>query len=159
MTNTTSRFKWLLLAGVFGGLSEVIWVSLYSTLNGTSVAAIGTAITATFYANTNGLVLAPVIGLVIHMGLSVLLAFGFGLLICPLVEQRFQFKQSALIASVITLAIVWKINFFLLLPAWNPEFISLLPISVTLVSKLLFGVAMGLVLSVQQAKSKTLSTI
>lgn len=149
MISTTSRLKWLLLAGVFGGLAEVIWISLYSALTDASVAAIGTGITATFFADANVLALAPVIGLVIHMALSVLLAFGFGLLIWPVLERRFQFKQTALIAAVMTLAVVWKINFFLLLPALNPEFISLLPLSVTLASKLLFGVTMGMVLTMR----------
>lgn len=147
---TISKNKMLLLAGVFGGLAEVIWIGLYSILTGSSFAAIGTAIVATFSADAATLALAPLFGLSIHMGLSVLLAFGFGLLLWPMIERRFARRQTALIASVITLAIVWKINFFFLLPAWNPAFVSLLPLSVTLTSKLLFGVAMGAVLSTQR---------
>ena len=41
---------------------------------------------------------------------------------------------------------VWAVNFYILLPAWNPGFVALLPLSVTLISKLLFGLAMGIVI-------------
>ena len=150
--NKSSKFQWLLLAGVFGGLAEVIWIALYAFVTGAALSPIGSAITSTVYPAASELLLAPVLGLIIHMSLSVLLAFGFGLLIWPLMARFFHFKQAALLASIVTLAIVWKINFFLLLPVWNPEFIGLLPLSVTLTSKLLFGVAMGMVLSVYQQK-------
>jgi hypothetical protein len=43
---------------------------------------------------------------------------------------------------------VWVLNFFLVLPWLNPAFVALLPYGVTLVSKLLFGLAMGLTLQV-----------
>ena len=151
--NKFSKLQCLLLAGVCGGLAEVIWISLYSLITNAPLASIGTAIATTAYPASSELVLAPVLGIVIHMSLSVLLALGFGLLIWPIIDRVMHFKQAAMIASVITLAIVWKINFFVLLPVWNPEFIGLLPLSITLVSKLLFGVAMGMVLTLTQQKS------
>ena len=151
--NNSLKFHWLVLAGILGGLTEVIWISLYSFSTGTPIAPIANAITATVYPAANVLLLAPVFGLVIHMILSVMLALGFGYFIWPLVARLFRSTQTTLIASITTLALVWKINFFVLLPTWNPEFISLLPLETTLVSKLLFGVTMGFVLTVQQQKS------
>ena len=50
------------------------------------------------------------------------------------------------LAALAALAAVWAFNFLLLLPLINPAFVSLLPHPVTLVSKLLFGVAMASVL-------------
>jgi hypothetical protein len=44
------------------------------------------------------------------------------------------------------LIIVWAVNFLVVLPVLNPAFIVLLPDSVTLFSKMLFGTAMALVL-------------
>jgi hypothetical protein len=44
------------------------------------------------------------------------------------------------------LACVWAINFFLVLPLISPAFVSLVPYPVSLVSKLLFGLAAAAVL-------------
>jgi hypothetical protein len=45
--------------------------------------------------------------------------------------------------ATVLLVIVWAVNFFLVLPALNPAFVTLLPYGVTLFSKVLFGIAMG----------------
>ena len=145
-----SKSYWLFMAGFLGGLAEVIWISLYSLSTNLQISNIGAAITATLYPSAIELYLAPVLGLVIHMVLSVLLAFGFGFLLWPVVERVFHNKATAMIASIATLSIVWKVNFFVLLPIWNPEFINLLPLSVALTSKILFGLTMGLVLTIYQ---------
>jgi hypothetical protein len=42
---------------------------------------------------------------------------------------------------MLALVAVWAVNFFLALPRINPGFIALLPYSVTLISKLLFGLS------------------
>jgi hypothetical protein len=47
---------------------------------------------------------------------------------------------------ILTLATVWAVNFLLVLPYLNPRFVDLLPYSVTLASKLLFGLAAATVL-------------
>jgi hypothetical protein len=44
------------------------------------------------------------------------------------------------------LACVWAINFFVVLPLISPAFVTLVPYPVSLVSKLLFGVAAAAVL-------------
>jgi hypothetical protein len=40
-----------------------------------------------------------------------------------------------------SLAAVWAINFFIVLPVISPGFVHLLPYAITLASKLAFGVA------------------
>jgi hypothetical protein len=150
--NTHSKYYWLFLAGLLGGLAEVVWIGLYSLTVNTQISAIGGAIAATVYPPSADLYIAPVLGLVIHMVLAILLAFGFGSLLWPVIERAFHYKATALIASIATLVIVWKVNFFLLLPIWNPEFVSLLPLTVTLASKILFGLTMGTVLTIYQQK-------
>jgi hypothetical protein len=42
---------------------------------------------------------------------------------------------------VAALACVWAVNFFVALPLISPEFVSLVPYPVSLISKLLFGLA------------------
>lgn len=149
---THSKYYWLLIAGLAGGLIEVIWISLYSLTVSTQVTEIGSAIATTVYPASTEFYLAPVLGLAIHMILSVILAFIFGSLIWPVIERLFHHSTVAMIASITTLAIVWKINFYLVLPIWNPEFITLLPLTVTLASKVLFGLAMGAVLTIYRQK-------
>lgn len=150
MMNTDSKYFWLIIAGLLGGLAEVVWISIYTFTTNAQLSEIGYGITATIYPAGADFMLAPVFGLIIHMALSILLALGFGTLLWPLIESRFQYKNITLIASVVTLAVVWKVNFFLLLPIWNPEFVSLLPLPVTLASKILFGLSMGAVLTIYQ---------
>jgi hypothetical protein len=40
-----------------------------------------------------------------------------------------------------SLTVMWAVNIFIVLPATNPAFVHLLPYPVTLVAKLLFGLA------------------
>lgn len=142
-----SKYYWLIFAGLFGGLAEVIWVGLYTGFSHLTLSAVGYTVAATVFPNGGALLLSPLSGLIIHLLLSVLLALGFGYIIWPLIEKFFQQRQVTMIASLVTLALVWKINFFLLLPLWNAHFVNLLPLAVSLISKLLFGLTMGTVLS------------
>ena len=47
---------------------------------------------------------------------------------------------------------VWAVNFLVVLPHINPEFVHLLPYSVTLLSKLLFAVAATTVLQTRRLR-------
>ena len=51
------------------------------------------------------------------------------------------------------LAAVWVINYFIILPVVSPAFVRLLPFAVTLASKLAFGVAAAIALSLFNAGS------
>jgi hypothetical protein len=57
----------------------------------------------------------------------------------------------AVAVAVGVLACIWAVNFLLLLPVVNAAFVGLLPYSVSLGSKLLFGVAMAGVFHVAQS--------
>lgn len=139
------NLRWLMAAGLAGGLAEMVWVGLYGSISGTEIAAVASSITATFFASSVSLAAAPYIGVMIHLLLSVLLAIGFGFIVWPLIRSRFG-AYGTLLSSVMVLALVWKVNFYVLLPVVNPEFVSLLPLSVSLVSKTLFGLLMGVTL-------------
>ena len=47
--NTHSKYYWFLIAGLLGGLSEVVWISLYSLATNIQLSDIGSAITATIF--------------------------------------------------------------------------------------------------------------
>lgn len=53
---------------------------------------------------------------------------------------------ATLAVSVLTLATVWTMNFFVVLPNLNPVFITLMPYPVTFASKMLFALAMAVTL-------------
>jgi hypothetical protein len=74
------------------------------------------------------------------MALAVLL----GLAVTGLWQSVAAFRRSAAslyAVSLATLAAVWAMNFFVVLPVVSPMFVNLVPYSVSLISKLLFGLA------------------
>ena len=131
--------------GVAGGMAEVLWIAAAATALGTDGWAIARAVSTTVVPGLAASSLAPWIGLLIHFLLSIALAAVFGRAL-----SRQRRAATLFLAALAALAAVWAFNFLLLLPLINPAFVSLLPHPVTLISKLLFGVAMASVL-VRQA--------
>jgi hypothetical protein len=135
----------ILLAGAVAGLAEVFWILMQSG----SAVSVGAGVAATFTGDTAVTTANGWLGLGIHMGLSIMLAAAFILLIWrPLRSRMGSWETFAM--SVVCLAGVWAFNFMVLLPVVNPAFLDLLPMGVTLTSKLLFGVAMGGLLAARQ---------
>lgn len=143
----------IIVAGLVAGMAEVVWVGCYALFTEVQASAVAAAISTTVFPQTAGHLLAPWLGLGIHFLLSLGLAAAFGLLVWPLVRRLFS-EAVSLVASILTLALVWKVNFFVILPAWNVGFIELLPLQVTFFSKLMFGLAMGLVLLAPAGRDK-----
>ena len=128
------------LGGIAGGCAEIAWISLYGAATGTPTDPIARGVVTSLIPALTTASWAPSLGIAIHLGLAVALgvALAFGLrLVSPRAGAgRFDFSLVML-----ALAGVWAVNFFVALPELNPAFISLLPLGVTLLSKLLFGVA------------------
>lgn len=138
--------KVILLAGLCGGLAEVVWVQLYSSLAGLSGAEVARQVTASLWPGAAEAAFAPGLGIAIHLALSLLLAVCFATLVwAPFLRRRG--PAASLAAASAVLAAIWAVNFLAVLPIVNPEFVGLLPYSVTFGSKLLFGLAMAAVLS------------
>jgi hypothetical protein len=134
-----------LLAGLTGGAAEVAWVSLYSTATDTSGMIIAQQVTASVAPAAAGLPSAPLLGIAIHMLLSVALGVAFAATIWRLAAPRLG-AAAFLATAAVSLALVWAFNFFVVLPVLNPAFVTLMPYGATLASKVLFGIAMGSVL-------------
>lgn len=135
------RFGVAAVAGVVGGMAEVLWIAAATTALGADGWGVARAVGVTVFPDMAGSSFAPGIGLAVHFLLSIVLATVF---VQALGRQR---STTALVlGSLGVLVAVWVFNFFLLLPLINPAFVSLLPLSVTLVSKLMFGLAMATVL-------------
>lgn len=144
---TSLPMNWILLAGFTGGLAEVIWVSLYAALSPLQGWDVAREITVSVFGSPVGDVFAPGLGLLIHFSLSIAIALAFAsLLWSPLLQQ---FGRKGIIGGAIAaLTAIWTFNFFVLLPVLNPAFVALMPLPVTLVSKLLFGVSLGVGMAV-----------
>ena len=154
MTILNKRFYLIMIAGLAGGLSEIFWIGIYSAMTHTGGLEISRMITATVVPALADLSLAPLLGVVIHLVLSVLLAFLCYTVFIEPASRRFG-PTLILPGSMIVLAGVWAINFLVILPVINPAFVTLLPFLVTLLSKMLFGWAMGSVISRDLRNSMT----
>jgi len=124
------------------GMMEIFWVTIYSSLSSVSATNVAREISVTLLPFTENTYYAPILGILIHLILSLILAISFNAIILKTAVHQFG-DRCIILCSFTTLAIVWVVNFFVVLPLLNPSFISLMPYKVTLISKLLFGLAMG----------------
>lgn len=144
-TTRTIPYQPILLAGLAGGIAEMLWITAYSSTHALSSAAVARQITASFWPAAAEWPYAAAMGIIIHLALSIALVA----MTAPALS-RIAAKCSGagfMIASAaFMLTLVWSVNFFIILPVLNPAFVTLMPYGVSLVSKLLFGVTMGVVL-------------
>jgi hypothetical protein len=144
------------LAGVSGGLAEILWIASYGTLTGKDVGAVARSISGVVRGVVPQLALLTTeplgSGITIHMVAAV--AMGIGLTLawhsistrCSSIANPSAFMLPALCA-------VWGINFFVILPLMSSvfldlhtNFVELIPYPVSLASKLLFGLSAAAVL-------------
>jgi len=124
-----------LWVGLAGGLAEFSVIWLYWAQKG------GDAdILARYLASGVGLDASPAIGVAVRLVLAA--ALGIGLSAVMRAAARQPARDGLVFCFMLgSLAVVWAINIFIVLPAVNPAFVHLLPYPVTLVAKLLFGLA------------------
>ena len=128
------------IAGAAGGFAEIVWVSLYATITGGDAALLARGVT-TAAGVTALLPAAPVtVGIVVHMVLAVLLGIALACLWQAL-ARRGVATGGLMVVTLAALVGVWATNFFVILPVLSPAFIALIPYPVSLLSKLLFGLA------------------
>lgn len=135
------------IAGLAGGLAEVAWVSIYCAISEVSVDLVAQEVTRSIapYASYSSVWS----GILIHLILAVALGVGVALAIRLLLVGHGRVSAEFSLV-ILTLATVWAVNFLLVLPYLNPHFVDLLPYSVTLASKLLFGLAAATVFRIER---------
>ena len=143
--NNSVRILPVILAGLAGGLIELIWITLYSSVTTTSATEVARQITVTVLPFTMNNGLMPALGVVIHLVLSIILAAAFVMVLYGPIVRRFG-ATGLFLSGLTTLSAVWAVNFLVLLPLLNPGFPLLMPYAITFTSKLLFGAAMSWVL-------------
>lgn len=135
-----------LIAALAGGLAEIIWVGLYSAFTPLTAASVAREVTASLLPAYAAGVAGVWLGILIHVLLSVALGFAFAYALW----RPFAYTRgglATLIVSMTALGLIWAVNFFLLLPVVNPDFITLMPYTVSFASKMLFALAMGATLA------------
>jgi hypothetical protein len=132
----------VLLAAFYGGMAEVVWVATYCVATGRSSAQVAREVTATLFPALSAGTPGVVLGIAIHFVLALLLALVYVRLVWLPLARRWN-EAASMGVAMAALALVWSVNFLLVLPAVNPVFVGLLPYPVSLVSKLLFGIAMA----------------
>lgn len=144
MTMTMGRNDRILVGGLAGGAAEVLVVALYAMLAGAGGWVVAAGVSqATFGAAFTGSA-AVLVGLAVHFALSLLIAACFVALL-PVLLHRIG-RRGVVLASALALVGVWAMNFFVVLPRIAPEFVTMVPLWLSFLSKLSFGVAMGVVL-------------
>jgi len=131
--------------GLAGGAAEILWIAAYSAVTGTPAGPVARGVTAALIPGLDTLPSAPLIGIALHMLLAVALGMAVAAALrAPMLRAVGGWSQSLLV--VLVLAAVWSFNFLVLLPGFDPGFVTLLPMAVTLASKLLFGISAAVVL-------------
>ena len=143
----STGWRLVLIAGLGGGLAEVLWVMFYAALTRTSGVEVARQITASVFPALASAAVAPLLGVGIHLLLSLLLAIAFAFIVWPPFARFFGMAAGTMISALVVLVSIWAVNFFIVLPVLNPAFVTLMPYPVTLISKILFGLAMASVLS------------
>ena len=129
------------IAGAAGGLAEIAFVTLYAAATGGDAALLARSVTIAAGASALFPSVPVALGVSVHMALAVVLGIALAFAWRALVSLRprasagtgpYPFMLVALVG-------VWAINFFVVLPMVSPAFIHLLPYSISLISKLSFG--------------------
>jgi hypothetical protein len=129
-----------IVAGAAGGFAEIAWVTLYAGVTGTDPAVLARGVT-TAAGVTALFPAAPVaLGVTVHMVLAVTLGIALSFGWRTLSSHRLD-TGGLFPFMLVTLVGVWAVNFLVVLPVISPGFIPLVPYSVSLMSKILFGLA------------------
>jgi hypothetical protein len=137
----SSKLKYGVIAGLAGGIAEIVWISAYAAVANVSPALVATGVTETALGPVGGALAVPA-GIGIHMALAAIL----GVIVVGLWRTLWPEPRGAALdyaALTAALGAVWALNFLVILPVVNPAFVGLLPYAATLASKLLFGLAMA----------------
>jgi hypothetical protein len=128
------------IAGTAGGLAEIAWVTVYAGVTGGNAAIVARHVTTAAGLSALFPGLSAALGVTLHMtlavGLGIALAFGWRAFSAKHADAANPFP-----VMIAALAGVWAVNFLVVLPIVSPSFVHLMPYSVSLISKMLFGLA------------------
>jgi hypothetical protein len=130
-----------LFVGCAGGLAEIAWIALYAAATHQDAARVAHGVANTVALGGQ----APVgAGIAIHMSLAALLGIAIAWALRLWQARLHGIGRDAAVVSA--LVVVWAVNFFIVLPALNPSFVGIVPLAVSFISKVSFGIAAALCL-------------
>lgn len=134
------------VAGLVGGLVEFGWVTLYADIIGVDPHQVAPGIVSA--AGVRALLPGhPPSAPAIVVNLSFAVVLGIVLTLAwRAIRARKPDLANPLPFALAALAVVWAINFLVVLPIVRPEFAHLAPYGVSLTSSLLFGAGLAAVL-------------
>jgi len=125
------------LAGLAGGLAEIVWIWTYAALTNSDASMVARSVTDTMQFRQS---ISPVLsGVGIHMALAAFLGIAVAIAMRSAADDLQGIRLYAAVTAA--LVVVWAVNFFVVLPIINPQFVAVVPYTVSFVSKVLFGVA------------------
>ena len=133
----------IFIAGMVGGSAEILWFMLIGVVLSFNIQDVATGITTSIFPYEGSLHYSASIGVAIHLFLSVLLAALYMITLGRWSLSRYRLFGQ-LIVGMSALAFVWVVNYFVVLPILNPSFIETTTYSLSLLSKVFFGIAMAL---------------
>jgi len=139
-------------AGAAGGIAEIIWIFVYASATGADAASLARGVTTATGINLLLQDNSAAFGVTIHMMLAAVLGIALAFSWTAL-SRRWPTRANPYAVMPVALAAVWAINFLIILPLIDPHFVQIVPYSVSLISKLLFGVAAAAALSPTRRKS------
>jgi hypothetical protein len=140
-----------IVAGAAGGIAEIIWIVVYASVTGADAATLARGVTTAAGANLLLAGSSAISGIALHMILAVMLGTALAFAWTAF-SQRWPKRTSPYAAVCAALVAVWAINFLIILPLLSPDFVQIVPYPVSLISKLLFGLAASTVLSHKDLK-------
>jgi hypothetical protein len=141
MQKKINATRTIILAGIAGGTVEVLWVMIYCFGSPLQASLVAEEVTRSFLPQMAGIA-AVIAGLCIHYALAMLIA-GIAAAVYLRVFAGDIDEQAIFVTSIAALVVIWVANFFVVLPRVNPAFVTLMPYTVTLISKIGFGIAMS----------------
>jgi len=141
------------VAGLAGGAAEILWITIYRNLSVGNAAEVARGVTETLSPTLGAGPAAVPLGIAIHMALAIALGVAIAVIVPRLLPRASAVIQA--LAVVAALIGVWALNFLVVLPLINPDFVTVVPYGTSLVSKVLFGVAAALVLRVSAGYRKS----
>jgi len=144
--------KIILISGLAGGISEIIWLFLWSLSSDLHLSKLAHQVTMSVFPFIKDHSFSILLGLLIHLFLSLFISFIFvNRFWNPYLSSRGKLLTFG--SGGIALFLIWWMNYFIMVPFLNPHLLTLLPLYVTLISKLLFGLSMSLILSLDLKKN------
>jgi hypothetical protein len=136
-------YKLALIAGIVGGAIETVWLWFLSQIMPLDLHEVARQTTLSLYVfSGKGTWLVP-LGIAIHAAISIAVGMAFAYVVNKSPATMHKLVMIPVL-SIGFLLFIWLMNFAFILPVLNPTFLTLIPFTATLMSKILFGCGMGI---------------